>query len=358
MEWKTSWTKSKINDKWGRVIGIPLIALVVLFADDWEVKILHVQQFLLIFARNLFYVFLYWELGRLIFMYVHHRYPNLRDTSRRISLQLLLFALLILAGGLVIVAIGQYVLPHNDTDTFGTEYIEVIQKSFVLLGVVLVLYECAYLFGLYQTKLYEAEKLKKEALMAQFELLKSQIDPHFLFNSLNTLISLIPKDPKASVAFVQSLSNVYRNVLSHNDKQLIGLEMEIHLLKDYVYLFQMRFGNSLLISYELSDDIEAYYIVPFTLQMLVENAVKHNIVSHYKPLNITVKMNAYSIEVVNNLQLKISGVVSTNTGLKNIISQYGLVSTSNVLVERTDSLFRVAVPLIKKKNHEGINHRR
>ena len=215
-----------------------------------------------------------------------------------------------------------------------------------MLGIVTIIYECAYFFGRWEHSLYESERLKKESLVSQLELLKNQISPHFLFNSLNALITLVPEDPKLSVLFIQRLSNVYRHVLNYNEKNVISLEAELKFLDDYIFLNKMRFGENLRIVYHLPVNLEQMKVIPFTLQMLVENAIKHNIVSGKKPLTITISKDGNFIVVKNNLQVKTSGVESTGTGLQNITSRYELLTNKQVEVIADTSDFSVSLPLI------------
>jgi len=201
-------------------------------------------------------------------------------------------------------------------------------------------------FGRWEHSLYESERLKKESLISQLELLKNQISPHFLFNSLNALITLVPEDPKLSVLFIQRLSNVYRHVLNYNEKNLIDLETELKFLDDYVFLNKMRFGDNLRIVYQLPADLESVKVIPFTLQMLVENAIKHNIVSGKKPLTISISKAGNFIVVKNNLQVKTSGVESMGTGLQNITNRYELLTNKRVEVIAGAAEFSVSLPLI------------
>jgi len=341
---------NNLKDKWFRIIGFPLLTLVLLLLSNDPMSDLSFRIILLKTIKNLLYIALYWESNRLILSYLRNKYPLLKDTAKRLGVQALMFLAFITFGSALLTTIN-YSLPLDEDDVvFWAEYKNAFLKGMILLGLVTVIYECAYFFGLYEKTLYESEKLKKEGLISQFELLKNQISPHFLFNSLNALITLIPDDPKLSVMFVQRLSSVYRNVLNANEKNLVSLEKELEFLEDYIFLYQMRFGENLLIHYDTAVRLEDLEVVPFTLQMLVENAIKHNIISNRKPLKITISVQDDFIVVNNNLQRKTSGVESTNTGLKNIISRYQLITNKLVDIKVTATDFRVALPLIFNKN--------
>jgi two-component system LytT family sensor kinase len=339
-------TKKKgLNDKWARIIGIPVIVVLLVFLSDnngirASSKILAIS-----IAKYVVYVALYWECSRFIFLYMRNRFPALKQTGKRIAVQSGTMFVFILLASLMIAGIN-YVYPITDREPFWAEYEDIFRKSLVLLGIVTIIYECAYFFGRWEHSLYESERLKKEGLISQLELLKNQISPHFLFNSLNALITLVPEDPKLSVLFIQRLSNVYRHVLNYNEKNLISLETELKFLDDYIFLNKMRFGENLRIVYQLPVNLEHMKVIPFTLQMLVENAIKHNIVSGKKPLTITISKDGSFIIVKNNLQVKTSGVESTGMGLQNITNRYELLTNKQVEVTTDTADFSVSLPLI------------
>jgi two-component system LytT family sensor kinase len=334
-----------LNDKWVRRAGIPIVAILLLMSSDILPMTISPRTIIFKIFRNIFYVFCYWESNRMIVIYMRNRYPNLKDISKRIGMHIAIFLVYVMVMGLVITFINVN-LPRSGQDSFFSEYKEMVLKSLLILGLVTVIYECAYYFGLYEKSLYESERLKKESLISQLELLKNQISPHFLFNSLNALITLVPEDPQLSVLFIQKLSNVYRHVLNYNGRDLISLQTEKNFLDDYIFLHQMRFGDNLVINYHLPEKMEHLQVIPFTLQMLVENAIKHNIISKRKPLTIDISVTKNFIVINNNLQIKTSGVESTNTGLGNIITRYELLTNKLVDVIVTSTAFTVSLPLI------------
>ncbi|MDP9078907.1 MAG: histidine kinase [Bacteroidota bacterium] len=336
---------NKLNDKWARIIGIPLIAILIILlsGDDLNAQ-LSTRVVILKTIKNIFYVAFYWEFTRMIFIYMRNRLPDLKDTPKRLVAQVIVLLLFIIVAASLI-ALIQQCYPLGDKETFFSEYLDTLKKSLMLLGMVTICYECAYFFGKWENSLYESELLKKESLISQFELLKNQVSPHFLFNSLNALITLVPEDPALAVLFIQRLSSVYRHVLTYNEKNIIGLAEELDILKDYIFLNQMRFGDNLKIDYELLAADEQTKVVPFTLQMLVENAIKHNVISRRKPLTITISQKKDHIVVINNLQRRTSCVDSTQTGLQNIINRYQLLTNSLVEVIATPTTFSVSLPL-------------
>lgn len=204
----------------------------------------------------------------------------------------------------------------------------------------------------YKVAQVEAERLKKQSIEARFDALRSQLNPHFLFNSLNVLSTLVYRDPDTSARFIEQLSNVYRYLLYNHDQKLITLREELDFINSYCYLLKMRFQENLLITHEIPETKKDYYIAPATLQLLIENAIKHNVVSHKNPLEIKIyfengKPEVNKIVVENNLQPKPVQESSARVGLKNIKSRYAFLAGRDAVEIITAPRFVVKVPLIK-----------
>lgn len=188
--------------------------------------------------------------------------------------------------------------------------------------------------------------LQKENIFAQFETLKNQVNPHFLFNSFTALASLIPQDEKKALAFTNEFSNLFRSILEIKDKHVITLQEELKLVNSYLYLQKIRFDESLRVDMHIAGDLCNRFLPPFSLQLLVENAVKHNIITREKPLAIFIGTEDGWLVVKNNLQQRKNAVYSTNTGLQNIKSRYSLVSDVQPEFIITDSFYIARLPLI------------
>jgi len=189
------------------------------------------------------------------------------------------------------------------------------------------------------------KELEDTQLRAQIESLKQQINPHFLFNSLNTLTALIEGNPNAATQFVQELSYVYRYVLESGKREFADIPSEIEFLHSYGYLLQQRFGKSLHFDIQIPDKTVGF-IPSLSLQLLAENAVKHNIVSLQKPLTIEVKIEDNKLLIRNTLQLKRHAETSTGIGLSNIVSRYKLIGADEPLIFQQDHLFIVSLPIL------------
>lgn len=193
--------------------------------------------------------------------------------------------------------------------------------------------------------------LKKEKVESQFEALKSQINPHFLFNSFNTLITIIEENPEVAVSYVEKLSDFYRSILQYRKQDVINLQEEIELVNHYAFLLEKRYGSNLTLEVYKHKEISTCYIAPLTLQILVENAIKHNVISKIKPLKIKIVMRTEGfIEVSNNLQKKLTPENSTGFGLQSIVNRYALLTDKKVRIEETATEFKVHIPVIKNKH--------
>ena len=198
-----------------------------------------------------------------------------------------------------------------------------------------------------QKLLVDSEKLEKENINARFLALKNQISPHFLFNNLSVLSSLVESQPEKSSEFIQQLSQAYRYILEQAEFRQISLKQEIKFLETYTYLLRTRFKEKVLIDVKLTtQELEKYEIIPLTLQLLIENAVKHNTMSMSNPLQISIYIEDNTLIVSNPLQLRKPAEATTKLGLKNIIARYKLLQNKQVAVDQTDSHFIVKIPLI------------
>jgi two-component system LytT family sensor kinase len=185
---------------------------------------------------------------------------------------------------------------------------------------------------------------------AKFESLKNQLDPHFLFNSLNVLTSLIGENPNLAEKFTTKLSKVYRYVLEQRNKDLVPIEEELKFAKTYMELLGMRFEDAVKFNIPDSLSNNALKIVPLSLQLLLENAVKHNVVSSSKPLTINIYEEANYLIIENNINPKEAIGKSTKVGLQNITDRYGLITQKGVKVENNNKTFKVSLPLLYKMN--------
>jgi sensor histidine kinase YesM len=203
-------------------------------------------------------------------------------------------------------------------------------------------------------KAYNENKVKEQKIIAgtanaKFESLKNQIDPHFLFNSLNVLSSLIEENPENAQRFTTSLSKIYRYVLEQKDKELVSVDEELAFAKTYMNLLKMRFENSLFYELPTTAISTEAKVVPLSLQLLLENTVKHNVVSEQRPLHIRIYVEGDYLAVQNDYQKKEVLQERQGVGLQNIVNRYGIITNRKVLIAQNEQTFTVKIPILTKQ---------
>ncbi len=331
------------DDTWALIVGIPLISFFIPLLFFKASLADGLMAYLPEWGISFMYTISYWLSCRAIFIYFRRRYSGYQDTRKRIFYisASALAAYFILNRSLEFVhgAIGH---PQRE----GVTDFDYTVGTLMIVALVGTLYESVFLYDRWKRSIIEAERLMRENVESQLEGLKNQVNPHFLFNSLNTLSYLIPEDPKRAVHFVQKLSKVYRYILEIRDKKLITLKEELDFLHAYLFLLQERFGDNLRVNLSVDEASHALHLAPLSLQILFENAIKHNIISSDKPLSIELWVENRRLVVRNKLQRKNQQMPSTRLGLQNIKNRYAFFSDEEVDVLETDDSFTVSLPLI------------
>lgn len=233
-------------------------------------------------------------------------------------------------------------IPDNSSYFSGT----IISSTIITTIITLFLHSRSFLFK-WKEEAVNSEKLRNEQLNSQYLSLKNQLQPHFLFNSLSALTTLVHQNPDQATEFIQELSAMYRYILEYSQERVVALDKEIDFLKSYLFLMQIRFGNNLEVDIQVPAH-SAYMIPPLTLQLLAENAIKHNEVSKANPLrlSVVVKEGTESLIISNPLQLREIPRESTGVGLNNIRNRYEMITDREVEISQTETEFSVSVPLI------------
>jgi hypothetical protein len=215
--------------------------------------------------------------------------------------------------------------------------------------IISLFFHLIYFYKALQEKKVKEQKIIAGAASAKFDALKNQLDPHFLFNSLNVLASLIDENPDQAQRFTTGLSKIYRYVLEQKNKELVSLEEELKFASTYMKLLKMRFENS--IEFEIPEEIsnEEAKVVPLSLQLLLENTIKHNIVSENRPLKIKIYEQDEFLVVENNYQKKEVLSNRKGVGLQNIVNRYNEITQRKVLINQTEEIFRVKIPVLTKQ---------
>jgi sensor histidine kinase YesM len=231
-------------------------------------------------------------------------------------------------------------------DRTGLFYKNIIAEYIIFVIVTSIIYASSF-FKAWKREVIESEKIKREALSLQYQVLQNQVNPHFLFNSLNVLGSLIDLDVSKAKIFTRELSLFYRDLLMFKDRDIITLKEEIDFVKRYIYLQQIRFGEALQVVIAANEKIDGR-VIPLSLQMLVENAIKHNEISQANPLNIIIAISdEYELIVENNLQPKTHLEETSKTGLHNLAGRYRFLTGKEMIITNNNHYFRVSLPLIQ-----------
>lgn len=289
-----------------------------------------------------------WEGNRLAEPFIRNFFPA---TANRWNFLVLFFAtglvITSVAAGLVVWIIGDWLHHYN-----GYQLRNPLKLNFIYGGLINLFFHLLntihVFFTEYKNKREEAEKLAEATEQARIQLLKNQINPHFIFNNLNVLSAMVIRDNPDANRFIEEFSKVYRYLLKNQDKELVPLSTELEFVEPYLYLLKRRFTEGLDISLEIPEKYLSYQVVPAALQLLVENAIKHNIVSRSKPLRISIHANGNNTLVVsNNIQRRQTVEISTQIGLQNINKRYAILSGRKLEIEQTNESFRVLLPLLE-----------
>ena len=241
------------------------------------------------------------------------------------------------------------VVRNLDWSAFLASKITYLVQYIIFIIVASIIYAVSF-FKSWRNEVQQSEMIKREALSLQYQVLQNQVNPHFLFNSLNVLGSLIDLDVEKAKIFTRELSLFYRDLLMFKDRDIISLKEEIDFVKRYIYLQQIRFGESLQVEIIANEKIEGK-VIPLSLQALVENAIKHNEISQANPLSIVIAISDdYELIVENNLQPKSYLEETSKTGLQNLAGRYRFLTGKEMVITKNNHYFRVSLPLIQLDN--------
>ncbi len=278
-----------------------------------------------------------------------NRFPKYQQTFKRIGLGLLAYILIMIAA-ITILFLGYDYIGFLGYEIDWGDYLEILMIGVLCNLLATSFNEGAAFYEKWRAIVDEAEGLKKENLQSQLEGLKGQVNPHFLFNSLNSLSSLIADDPEKAEKFLDEMSKVYRYLLRNNEDGLATLDTEMQFIQSYFHLLKTRYCDGVEMEVKIDEQFLHYLLPPLTLQMLVENAVKHNMILKDCPLQILIMTtNNGKLVVSNNLQRKLRNVNSNRVGLNNIAKKYQLLKGEEIFIQDDGKEFAVAVPLIQPR---------
>lgn len=334
IEWISFWVLMPIIS-----IATGLVMFKQRFYQEWEVML---GAFTAIYLIGL----LSWYLHIVSMHYLAKLLPKLSQTIIRLVL------LAIVHMALITLTMCSYFYGFDALSLFGYRFDEDSFRTGLWVGVFLTLiatslWQVEYIFKQWRLSLSEKELIEQQKLVHEFENLKKQINPHFLFNNLNILSSLIAEDAIKAEYFLNELSKVYRYLLKNTEDGLTSVGDELDFIGSYYELLRIRHGEAIRLVLEVDDAARGCYLPPYSLQLLVENAVKHNVATRTRPLQIHIYTKEGNLQVVNNLQKKKGNILSNKVGLSNITENYKLLMDKDPQFYETENEFVVILPLIK-----------
>jgi LytS/YehU family sensor histidine kinase len=280
------------------------------------------------------------------------------NNAKRLNIRSILFAIIVTIIAVTVLSDVLFALKHIIKATDHSNRFNLLY-TFRDMFMAIVVLGCVFIIRIIYEKQairFENEKLIRENLQSQYESLKNQVSPHFLFNSLTALKTLISDDPKNALLYLNDLSQVLRYTLQSNENQTVTLFDEMEAAKSYIFLLKTRFNSNLNIVFDTRERYYHYRLPPLAIQTLLENAVKHNEISKRHPLDINIiSSDNDSLVVTNTIQEKLSLEPGTGIGLSNLSKQYKLLSGLDIRISNSNNVFRVEVPLLKPIPDEGSN---
>lgn len=308
---------------------------------------IHWSRQLAIFAATLVFLNMVWLFHLNFDNYLNKRVPFEQNVRKRIIIQLLVgWAVVKLVLTPIIILVADELTPKfpfvvNPLNVITIAIVAFLANLLVSLGFI-----TNHFLNRWRENAVRAARLEKEKSQVQYDNLKNQLNPHFLFNSLSSLDSLIGENPDLARQFLRQLSKVYRYVLQNKDKEVVPLDSELDFIQHYIFLLKTRFDGSFSVIFDIPGDAADKAIVPVTLQILIENAIKHNIINADYPLTVQVSANERFLQVQNVIQRRNRVEASNGFGLTNLKSLYSFLSPSPVDVQDDGRHFCVRVPLL------------
>ena len=304
-----------------------------------------------VFGIHFMYAIVLVSLNAYFFNLLDTKYPWKKDSKQRIIIGALGSVMVTMVGivflrFITIVLIEGNAISYFFEDPYAINY---YTFSFIITLIVSLVFHVIYFYKAITENKVKEQQIVAKTETAKFESLKSQIDPHFLFNSLNVLTSLISENPKQAEKFTTKLSKVYRYVLEQKNKDLIELDEELAFAKAYMELLKMRFENAVIFEIPDKSTSSELKIIPLSLQLLLENTIKHNVVSEENPLTVTIKEKDGYLVVTNNFNPKTILEKGTKVGLQNIVDRYHLLTLKKVEIINNSDSFIVKLPLLTQK---------
>lgn len=338
---------SYVDDIGFRLILIPTFGIVIPLVtgmingqnfNNWQIK--------LSFLYTIMIALVIWQGNRYLHYSIRTYFDWINKPLQKVGI-LMLTILFYTVPVSVLLLVGWYKIFSNDPVNWSV----ITESTLIILVAVIFIthvYETVFLVKESESEMIRNEQLERAKAEAELEALKNQIDPHFIFNSLNTLSHLIEEKPVKARQFNDNLADVYRYILQNKVRGLVILKEEVEFLQNYFSLLQIRFDKAIQLNGNFSSPLtEQYLIPPISLQILVENAIKHNEFTESAPLIITITLQDESLTVHNTVRKKTLRKASSKIGLHNLVERYRLTTNKEVVIHETDKDFTVILPILK-----------
>lgn len=284
----------------------------------------------------------------MVIKYLNAHFAWNKKAFARVVIQFGLSVLIAVIGTSLITIISHLISPYRE-GLLALLWLNGLITSVINL-IIMAILEALIFFNESNQARLKAETLEKELFHIRFEVLKNQINPHFMFNSLNVLSGLIEKDADKAQQFIDEFAHIYRYVLETIEKHVVSLADELGFVRSYIFLQQIRYGDAIRLSVNVTAGVLNNYLPPLSLQLVLENAIKHNVVSTGQPLIIDIFMEENRLVVVNNIQVKVSSGKSTGLGQKNLAKRYMMISDEVPEFSVRNNSYIVKLPLIDSEN--------
>jgi LytS/YehU family sensor histidine kinase len=333
-------SKRNILNKLGIAIAITLFFKIVFFRID--------EFFQMDFLFILAIVIIIMQGNEAINKGLNSKYSWIENSKKRLIIQSIL-SVLFTSSAIFPIMYLLHQLRFGDGQIVNHKMIEIFPPALLFTFALLAVKIGSEFFSSLKNSLIETEKYKTESANAQLQNLKNQLNPHFLFNNLSVLTSLVYKNQDKAADFINELAKVYRYVLDTKNSELVPLQEELDFINHYIFLQKIRFEDSISFEIKIEESKKSDYLLPMCLQMLVENTIQHNETSQANPLKVLIYTDNDSLVIENPILSRSHISESTKTGIKNIKQRYSFFTDKKVIVSNNGKVFKVILPLIQKK---------
>ncbi|MCK0145819.1 histidine kinase [Arenibacter sp. F26102] len=340
------------DDFWFSVLGILILGIASIYLFNASIFSLSFVEAIITIVVVLIFSITDWIINRAFMIFLRMKYPYLKDSVQRILFLLLAVVFTVVSVDFIGTKFFSY-FSLNVTYNFQERAKALLTIIFISI-MTMAIYEAIYFYVRLKKSIREEEQSKQAIIQAQLDALRNQAQPHFFFNTLNTLRDIIDQNSiEDAKEFVDKLSDMYRFLLEAGNANLITLRDELKFSKAYIHIQSERFGDNLKLNWNIPKASLDAMIVPMSLQLLLENAIKHNVISRAKPLEININIEDNCVTVDNRIQIKSTQLPSTKVGLKNIEKRYALITGKSVEIVNNGNHFSVSLPLLKTSEHKN-----